>query len=373
MLRCSKLDTFLACASSAAPTDVPHNPQSEAATEGRTSHEALRNVPACTEPDFEDIAARSGVDADELRRIVAQGKRIWGEVRQWFPNPETEVRFDGEHLCGTSDLVSVVHDDFAAETTDLSILDWKSGWSQREHPSQLTGYAECARRRHGMPTSGFILGVEAWVRHGSYRIHRFTAEILDGFVARLAEQSKLIGRQYGPGDHCLFCAHVHHCVAREEYVRSTCNALALIPAQGITRDRIGALYERSKALNAALRQYDKLLDAELDNGPLALPDGRQIVRREQEVTEIDALKAWPVLLTGVHPLTGDQLSDVVSVSKTAVEAAVKSQAVKGKGASYVRETLAELREAGALGTRVRHVKAIVTPGDADEDQTNKAA
>lgn len=348
--RCSKLDTAMACASSLAETDNPYTPQSDAAEEGTTHHESLSFIPKGEDPPLEEIADRSGIDVGDLGRMVYYGRQAWKEIAASFPEAQTEVRLDSEITGGTSDVVSL---------PGAAIADWKSGWGQNEHPWQLTGYAYCFRAEHGMPERGYIGGVEIWLRHKTFRVHRFTDAALDAFAVRLQEHHQEIGKQYGPGRHCDFCPHVNHCTARAEYVRATCEALAPIGETGITREKLGALYEQAKALRSALAQFDKLIDAELDKGPIPMGDGRTIQRLEHEQDEIDPLKAWPVIFNGPHPLTAEQAVDVIDIGKTRLLAAVKSQAPKGSGAAFERDVMKALKEVGAISKITRTKKTIV--------------
>lgn len=336
----------MTCASSLAETDTPYAPTSDAAEQGTANHLALSFVPRGEDPPLEEIAERHGLDADDLARMVSYGRQAWREIAASFPDAATEVPLTSDVCQGTSDVVSV---------EGGAIADWKSGWGDAEHPWQLTGYAYAFRAQHGMPARGHILGVEIWLRHRSMRVHKLTDVSLDAFAERLKRQAAHVGREYGPGRHCEFCKHVNACKARAEYLRGTCEALAPIGDTGLTREKLGELYDKAKAVRSALAQFDKLLDAELDHGPIPLGGGRTLQRVAYEVDEIDPLKAWPIVFGGPHPLTPEEATEVIAIGKTALIAAVKAQAPKGKGASYERDVLQALRDAGAIN-KIQRVK-----------------
>lgn len=356
IVRCSSLDRILACAGSLEETATPYSPNNPEAREGTAAHEVLACIPHGVEPDFDQTATRHGVDADGLQQVYRRARVAWAEVERWF-GPEREADSErlsaeigeGVELRGTPDLLAVERELAAVAPGSVGVLDWKTGWSPQVHPHQLRGYAFLARARYGMPASGYILGVEVWARVGEYRIHKFSAESLDGLAVDVLEQARRRGRQYGPSyDACAYCPLQTSCVARAEWVRSGVTALVPIAEnRPITRGLVGELYERRRQLGKALAQYDEVLRAMLAEGPVSLPDGRKLELTDKEQDHLVPSKALP-FLRGELQLAPHEIDQVLRMSKGGLEDVLKSRVVKGEGARAMRAAMERLRELEAV-------------------------
>lgn len=345
-VRCSSLDRVMACAGSLVEPAHPYNPNNPEAREGTAGHQALAAVVVGADPDLDAIAAEYDVDRDDLARLVGFGRKAWGQLRQHFPDPRSEVSVEA-HLVGC--ILRGTADVLALSPDALAVLDWKLGWAPTEHTHQLTGYGLAAAKMRGMPTSGRVLCCEVWVRSGEIRVRRYDAEALAAFEAELGKQVELIGRQYGPGlDSCKFCPRQNECPARAEWVRGSVTAIEPLSADtAITRDVVGQIYERTKMLGRALDRYDEVLRSMLAEGPVPLPDGRKLVLEERQQDKIRASKAMPYLREELR-LTPDEADEVLKISKGAIERVVKARAAKGKGAAAMREAMAALKNADAI-------------------------
>ena len=355
-VRGSRADMAIACAGSLVPTDAPYEPQSDDATDGRAKHEALAYVAHGEEPPADEIAERYQVDADEIAKAVRYGKLAWSELAKWFPEAATEVKLEGEVTRGTCDVLSCGPD-------WLAFLDWKTGWSGDPHQYQLMAYADAGRCAYGMPTSGYVTAVEVWIRLREYNTRNFTEAELDGFRARMSDQIRSAQSkhpQYAAGPHCKFCPHQHHCAPRDEYLRSAVSMLAPTHEQpmALTREVIGQLYERRRAIERAVTAYDKLLDEELRQGPVPLGDGRELRLKEVEQDKLDGAMTAR-LLAGEFGFSELELSGVLSASKGSIERAVKARVPKGKAAEEMRRVIRRLRDAGAINKAVQHRKEII--------------
>lgn len=358
-IRCSSTDRVLSCASSLYHTGTPYNPNSKEAREGTAGHEALSYIPLSKDPPIDEIASKYDVDRDILGLLVYRGRQAWDEVKHLFLEPHTEHMMAMDLapsvlLRGTSDLVGI--DDGGP----LNVLDWKLGWAPSEHPAQLKSYACCARANYGMPTSGIITGVEVWVRIGEMRVYQFDEAALDSHIAELLAQVDQVGKQYGPGlDPCRYCPHQQHCEARSEWLRGSVAALAPVANNvPVTRDLIGSLYDRSRQLGSALRQYDRALDMMLAEGPVPLGDGRQIVLEQVEQDKLSPSCSMSYLIDELHA-TPEELDSALSLTKSGLERVVKNRARRGDGAAMMRDALSRLRELGAL-EKVQKQKKKVT-------------
>jgi hypothetical protein len=316
----SSLPAGVACPSFWAPTDTPHEQDSGPANEGRACHDVSAYVPLGKEPDIESIARKWAVTTAVIGPAHHFAKQAWEEVGKYFPDPLVEFKVENDLFTGRIDVLQAVK--------ALAVGDWKSGWGQFSHIEQLMGYADCARSMWGMPECGYVVGVEIWLRHQEYQVHQFDEDRLDGFRAKVIEKRKQIGK-----------------------------AVPFEP-QAMTDEKLGEAYDKVRMIEQALRQFHKLVDERLAKGALPLPNGRELVLEEQNRDSISAKAAWSVIVDGVHPLGPDELDAVLKVSKTKLLDAVAKQAPPRKGAAYKRETLAELREAGAIKSNVTKRKKV---------------
>jgi len=352
----SKADTAIECSGSLVASNVSHNPNSPEGREGTAKHEALAYVARGEEPQIDAIAEAYEIDVDDLAYAIAAGKKAWGEVARWFPSVITEVEVDGPVTRGTADVL-------CDAPGSLAILDWKTGYSGDEHKHQLMAYADAAREKYGMPTGGVIYGFEVWLRLGEFTTHHFSENQLNGFRSRCAEQIKRASGehpQYAAGAHCKFCPRATQCEARDEYMRATTTAIAEFkdPTAAVTRATIGALYERSKLLHRALAEYDKLLDAELVDGPIALADGR-ILRLKD--TEQDVITNAPKVLQVIRENIDIDIESELKITKASIERACKASAPKGSAAALTRSALSLLRQHDLIEKTIIKRKEIVQP------------
>lgn len=349
------------CAGSLVESETPYSPNTDEAREGQAKHVALSHVPRGEDVPVDAIAARFQVDPEEIARAISAGLQAWEEIAQWMPEAKTEVPLDGAVTKGTADVLSVAYPSDNPHMPDsTAILDWKTGWSGDEHKHQLMAYADASRHLYGMPSTGYITAFEVWLRAREYRTYNFTADELDGFRDRAQRQLELIGKQYAAGPHCKFCPRQNQCQARNEFIRAS--VVALIPsddeAHALTRDQLGALYERSKIVEQALRRYGKMLDAALDDGPIELPDGRALRLVTVERDEIQAVAAERIL-RDEFGWVDDELSEVLGVTKSGIERVAKSRFRKGGAAAAMRKILGRLREADAITKTTSRRKEIV--------------
>lgn len=365
VIRCSSLDRILDCAGSLDEPAAPYKPNNPEANEGRAGHAALAVFAAGTEPDLDQVAADFGVDRDVLEKVVSQARRAFSEVEHWFAKrlPEEYLEADlapGIVLRGKTDLAGVEYVDGEGSAIErLSFLDWKLGWKPTEHPNQVRGYAFLGRKRWGMPASGYILGVEIWARLGEYRLHKITNEDLDRLREQLLEQVRQRGRQWGPSrEACLYCPAQLNCQARAEWLRSGVTAMEPIGGNlPITRELVGKLYDQRRALGAALQRYDQVLEAMLDEGPVPLPGGGELVWEEKQLDQIRPSKAMPILREELR-LTAAEADLVLGVTKTGLEKVMKGRSEKGKAAAAMRDAMARLHEAGAVEKRTQRTKTV---------------
>lgn len=365
LTRCSAAGRAINCGASVLPTANPYNPDSQAAIDGTAAHVALQHVVAdreLSEQQIAEIADQHRASAEHVAAAYRGARKIWHEVQPCFPSPRTEVPVAGKVTRGTSDVVSIVPGERLWPKT-IACLDWKTGRGQIDHTDQLAAYADALAEMYGIPESGYVLAVEAWVLHGTWRIHKFTRAQLDTWRDRLHDS---ISNGFAtPGSWCTFCPRQLECDARGAYIVSTAAALT-VPGESALFVPLGDLYKRAKLLRGALARYDELVKATIaERGYLELSDGRRVIDAGREVSEIDPALAWPVL---ARWFDGDEVAGAISVSKTKLLALAKAQAKRGEKEATARNLLEDLTEAGAISTVRQSRLAIVDETGSKEDE-----
>lgn len=98
-LRCSSLPLAFRCPASVRRGVVPINEANDAADVGTAAHEGLATMVRTGHVDWDavpDLARKYGVDEAELRALLAQGQRLWDQIKDAFPSCSTEVAFEVE-------------------------------------------------------------------------------------------------------------------------------------------------------------------------------------------------------------------------------------------------------------------------------------
>lgn len=367
--RCSSLDRFEACPTSAQPCDSPYNPSSLEALAGTGRHKALAQLALTGEVPEEDritIARDHLLEVEDIDAAIGAGRRVLKEVLGWFDDCEAvtqvEVKLSGPVSIGSAD-VMIVGRDADGELVRLVILDFKTGWMDIEHPGQLMGYASGAGEMFGeLPSCGYITTVEAWLRHGDRVIHNYTDDDLVEFEERIQKAWSLIGTKTIPGEHCGFCKRQLVCDERAAYIRSSGVALAEVTkGAALTRDDLGRLYAKYRMLKSAMARFERTVTAELKIAPLPLPDGKQLELQEREVTKFDAVKVIDI----IQQLGFDEedIRGCIRASKSGIEKAARRHAPPRKGAALMRAITTDLGDADGIYTQTETKKVVV---DAEE-------
>ena len=392
--RCSSLDRIVACPGSILPTDGPREAGGADATLGTAKHEALAHVPKGTEPNLEEIAARHGVDMEELVLAVKFGRQAWEEIGQFFPSPMVERKLKADPICvGTMDVgqavytgeginVSIIADEPSEQDREdrlipavkttvrhdpaaLRLADWKTGRGTDLHPAQLKGYAIGMVAEFGWPANDVVTVFEIWTRHRRIITTNVDGTDLEGFRATLlgiidtaiSWPSRL---EYAAGGHCKFCPHRPDCQVRAAWLRDATTALVAVDhKKSITVEMLGRLYVKAKEVDRAMRQFWKAVDSALDDGPIPLPNGQRVERVETEREKIAAGPAIGALMDRLDFGTDDREALLGDVAKSAIDRWAKGVAVKGKRAALLRDVYTELRGAGAIRTEPHFQKTVL--------------
>ena len=355
--RASSLDRVIPCASSALPPPVIVDQDHDLARMGSALHECCVDIVVGDPVDVHAVAAAHRVDVEELGMLVSIARKKWSELSQYMPDPDPEFEFPaapGLVTHGTADVLS-------ATDAVCAVLDWKSGWSMTEHPYQLIGYAWRARERFGMPDRGYISGFEVWLRFDEWRPYRFTDDDLNAFEARLRSQLGRAGEQYAPGTQCVFCPHHDSCAPFAGWARSGVEILESIdPGTIVTRERVGDVWDRWKAIKAAGAVLEKLADGMLLEGDISLPGGRSLTVRSQDRRSIDPMVALQVLTREFGVGLGDLvLAGGLAVKKTGMDKAVGERAARGMKGKDRERAMETIDADGGVTTTTTRRKVII--------------
>ena len=344
MVRNSALPRFIECASSELPTTHPYNPTGEPANVGTATHAACGSMVIGEPYDVQSLCNTYDVrkSVTDVEDLVGYAKKVWAEIKRYFPHPKVEQAVVGPVSRGTAD---VLHWD---RETGV-VHDWKSGWIRRSGIYQVMGYASGMRATYGMPKSGKITTIVAWLRYQEYEVWSVRDKDLDDFEAMVKRREDDIGKQYAPGEYCEFCPRKLECDARRDYLRNSVATLTAIEVREVTPDVLASFYPHMKALGKALDDYDKALRMGLEGGAvLPTGNGKAIKLGPGSKHNIDARKAWPVLQK--FGFTDDQINNVLKMSKPKIEKIYADRAPDRQMDTYKKKIIQRLRDSGALTT-----------------------
>ncbi len=355
-IRCSALPRVIACPPSIVPPEVPIQSESGASILGTAIHAAIAERLG-KEPDAEGRKALDALDDEqskECRILTAMAMRTWRVYEPHLLDIETEVKAKadvfGVTLTGTADVAAMTDDGQPV------VIDWKSGYVDRDYAEQLNGYAALALSRR---PADYATVIVAWLRTGDVDVRKVDVGECEAWEKGLACIVRSAAKApYNPDqDRCQYCPRAHECPAWAAYRREAVKALVPFGDAGLpTREKLAELYPQAQALTKALDAYKSALKAALDVGPLPTGDGRELYHRESKRDTIILADAWDALQEafGVEavPRPGimDALGDAVSVKKGAILDAAAAQAERGGMAKAKREVMQKLEEAGAVRT-----------------------
>ena len=353
-LRCSALPLAFRCAGSVRRGRVLINESNDAADLGTAAHEGLAKLVATGRVDYDAVPAlakKHGVDETDLRVLLAQGYKLWEQVKASIPDPMTEVELS--HTIGSLTLEG--HADILGRSANTGhVDDWKTGRNDSDYSEQLKGYAALALLEDITLTSA-TAGV-LWVRDCEYEHYTMDRAGVWEWMARVESEIVQWDGTYRPGKHCEYCPRGHECVARNALVRRDVAAisdrdlvghvedaetLAAMPAERKVEilqqaDRVGKLAER---VRAAIRA-----DV-VKNGDI-VGAGVRLTLVTEERRKLDTWTAFPVLEAA--NFTDEDKAAVIDISLSRAEDIAAERAGKGKGAAAKRELRAALEGAGAI-------------------------
>lgn len=354
-MRASKRPIQYLCASSAAPAKYEIEAAKEAADTGSISHRAHGAQISGDEYDHTAACNRAGIDPNEVELLLESGRRACMDLgivdstepltvnrtvycEQSMDDPET-----GD--TGTPDLAFV--DDHI-----FTIVDWKTGYVDRDHYHQLAQYARNGllwmRREHPEIEVSLCRTIVKNIRTQHRVSHLWSMDELEDWREDMVSREAQIGKVYNPDEHCALCPHRFDCEARQKVLQGACAALSAESfGEEMTAERIGELYKTYRMVKSAMGNYDKALNILLaEGGSVPIGDGKALQKVESQQDKLVPNLAWSVLKA--HGMTESQLSGLVSMAKGAVLKEATQGAPRGYKGKHQTRLLDELRKAGAV-------------------------
>lgn len=354
-LRCSALPRAFKCAGSVRSSDLAINERGDAADMGTAAHDGAARLVAAGHVDWDglpDLAKRHSVPEQELRGLLAQAQKLWGQVCASFPNATTEQELEYDFgfvvLTGHADILG-------SSDGEIRVGDWKFGRKDVDHSEQLRGYAALAMLKAdaGASTAGVL-----WVRDGEYEHYTMGADDLEPWLERLRTEVVEWDGTYRPGGHCAHCPRNHECPAANALVRrdvaaisdkelvarvEDSEALATMTPEEIVDvlEKADVVSKYADRVRAAIRLHV------MRNGDI-VGRGRRLTLQHEERRSVDPLLAFPVLVE--HGFEDPEMAEVLDISLAKAEKVAQSKAPKGKGAAAVRALKAALGAAEAVRT-----------------------
>lgn len=352
---------------------------SGAATLGTAVHAVCEHIVQYYDrPELLPYAEKYGVDGDDLGRLTWYALEAWRAFDGLFDQPETEVEMDTTFSAADADGANVHvrltgHADVMAWNGDdlsVSVLDWKSGrkTDTNVYP-QLMAYAWLAMQRNMMATHAVIIAV--YLHDQTAKPWRISREQADAYMHQMfGAIADYDGAAFTAGDHCTFCPRRFECPARRQIIRSTvadlvnADAMAKITDPLAIPEAVVGLYQRVQFLECSIKAFrDQLRERIEADGPIEA-DGSMLSLQEQTLSQIDPVKAWPVL--AAH-LDDSELAPAVKLSKSKLESAVAAKAPRGHKGAAKQTLLEELADAGAI-TNTTRARLTLTKKEKNNDE-----
>jgi hypothetical protein len=359
-VRASALPLAFRCPASVRRSAVPVNSSNEAADNGTAAHAVLRSLPGTDRIDWDaipDVAKEHGADPDETRMLVAQGTKLWNQVRDSFAGAYTEVslkyELPGCTLTGHADLLAI-------SQTSMRVGDWKTGRKDADHSHQFKAYATMSLL--SSPDIDEATGTGLWVRDQeieNYTLERRTAGL---WLERLKDEVIAWDGVYRPGKHCGFCPRNHECEAANAMIRRDVAAIAdkslvaRVECELALMDPgeiIATLQKADLVVKFAARVREAIRTHVQTHGDV-VADGVRLTTVEESKRELDPLKTFPIL-TEQLAFQDEDLARVMKLSVSKIEEVIRDRAPKGEKGREAKK-LGELLEASGAVTRTTTTK-----------------
>jgi hypothetical protein len=306
---------------------------------------------------------------EEDKRLVWNGLHVWQKVRLVSRTLAVEEEITDGELTGTPDYVGITGED------ELIILDWKSGYVDRDYSDQLKGYVFLAAKKYCPDKFTGARIITVWLQSRDlYDVEIVTPDQYIAWLERLNEA--LVSQNFAPGGHCLFCPGQWTCAARTAMVRQAAeifidHATNNLP---VNIGQLIAAYPKLQVVEAAIKRVRELIreGVESAGGYVPLADGRVLTLETQERRAI-RLRSETLKILQEHfqiadaETLVDAFTSVFVINKEKLENEIKAAAPPRKGAANIRAILDALDGAGMVEkTEVK--KLVIKKGRGDVDK-----
>lgn len=387
-IRCSSLPRIMVCPASLQTPNIDIDTSGDVAALGTAVHEVLNDIihqKLDVVPNLDAYIKKYSIDEEDLQFLTWRGMEIWTKFKPMLVHDTISCERELIGSCGSEWRITghldvcaeLIHS--ASDEKILVIIDWKSGYVERDYNNQLMGYAWLATKvinghlsANGIPTYTAIKIVTAWLRAGVWDVIDLSLKDIDGFGERLRSILESPKHTYSPSDaHCLYCPRSSECPARAQLVQSAINnMLPMGMEEGAalsSREKLAQVYEQSKLLKRALEDYTDALKTTIrDDGPLPLPHSGYLTIQTR-TRDIIHLRPESVSVLSPYLGTGESTMDAVVsaigshivINKEAMLSVISEKAARGTKATVKRKVMTELLDAGCVTTTTYDSLAVV--------------
>lgn len=379
-IRASSLPRIMACPASLHAPEIAIDTSGDVADLGSAVHAVLAEVIGGGlegMPDLSFFARRFDVEYDDLEFLSWRGLAIWNAFKPLLKPDSVGVEQHMETPLNAHYMLSghldVCAELAGADTRTLVVIDWKTGFIERDYKAQLMGYALLADRVLADSNAGAVKIVTAWPRTGTWDVLDIGPKDILDFLLRVLEILSEPSATFAPNDdHCVYCPRSHECPARDRFIQSAVHALLpheYSETSSLTpREELAVFYDQAQSLKRALKNYTDAVKASIrKDGPLPLPDGRTVTIQAQAR---DAIHFSVECLATVAPFLEIAPADVdafilaigrdaVTVAKKPLLDAVSANAPQGGKGIAIREAMTALLDAGCVETKAYEKLEVV--------------
>lgn len=372
-IHCSALPRIWNCPASAAEptTTQPDTPEARLGT-------AVHAVLAGTHHDVGEAATHYRVEAADIGWLSRNGRQMMEPYEASMSAVEREVALSaplppGAELRGRADVIG------CRTPEEVVIVDYKSGYVERDHRAQAMGYAYLAMASTTAFQKAYLIVL--WLRDMVADVEAVTREEVMAWAEELKARVADTGRYTSDVAHCTFCPLAATCAMRPQLLRQAVALFADPLTPEVTPEKLAGLYAQAQALDKALAAYRDALRLTLrDSGPLDLGNGMEIFlapgeRRRLYLTQkaLDTV-LLPALAVDNLPDLLETLGGAVTLDKTKLCAAVGAKAARGQKGKAKAAVLEQLESVGAVTrtgyerttVRKKPVAALEQKGESDE-------
>ncbi len=365
-LRCSSLPLGMICPGSVREPEQKVRIEIDGGSMGSAAHELLAGLPESGKAYWDNVPEVADkwfkvnpgghetpeAFAEELRLLCALGTKLWGVVRDSFPNATTEHYFETEFrglgfaLTGHIDLIS------AGPTTRFG--DWKCGRVDTSPEHQIRGYGVLILRNI-LTTE--VTGTALWVRDKTIENYTMSPDDIDQFAIQIAERIVEWDGTYYPGDHCGLCPRRHECTALNVHNKALVSTFVTeadrLVDDGLDRlltamtpERKYKLYRQAKlAANLSDAVIKAIRSDVIAHGPI-VHGGKRLTVVQEARKNVDPVAAQAILAE--HGFTPEMIGRVLHVGRTDMHREARAIAPYRGGAAAIRDLESALQDAGAV-------------------------